>query len=156
MKQTKYSLSLVLLALVVFAGGACNKTNNNPVDPHAVIRIDIDPNSTFYQGLNAAGGWIYVKNGDQGAYVGAGSRGVIIYRETQTEFKAYDRLPPNNPDKCGSGTKLIVGKYYPFAKDECTGNSYQLLDGSLFEGSGRYPMIQYHAVYDGNLLHVYN
>ncbi len=156
MKQTKYSLSLILLALVVFAGGACNKTNNNPVDPHAVIRIDIDPNSTFYQGLNAAGGWIYVKNGDQGAYVGAGSRGVIIYRETQTEFKAYDRLPPNNPDKCGSSTKLIVGKYYPFAKDECTGNSYQLLDGSLFEGSGRYPMIQYHAVYDGNLLHVYN
>ncbi len=152
-------LLLTVFAMAGFFLGSCNKTPVNPVDPHAVIRIDIDPNSTFYQGLNAVGGWIYVKNGDQGAYVGAGSRGVIIYRETRTEFKAYDRLPPNNPDKCcnaGHCTQLVVGKYYPFAKDECTGNSYQLLDGALFQGTGQYPLIQYHAVYDGNLLHVFN
>jgi hypothetical protein len=156
MNQIKtFILSVVLVAGAFFAG-SCNKANENPVDPHAVIRIDIDPNSTFYQGLNAVGGWIYVKNGDQGAYVGEGSRGVIIYRETQTDFKAYDRLPPNSPNQCGNSVKLIVGKYYPFAKDTCTGNTYQLLDGSLFEGNGRYPMIQYHAIYDGNLLHVYN
>ncbi len=152
-------LLLFMGTLVLLVAGSCNKTNINPVDPLAVIRIDIDPNSTFYQGLNAVGGWIYVANGDQGAYVGPGSRGVIIYRESQTEFKAFDRLPPNNPNKCCTGgqcTKLIVGKYYPFAKDECTGNSYQLLDGSLFEGTGKYPLIEYHAMYDGNLLHVFN
>lgn len=155
MKQT-------LLFMAVLAGmvlGSCNKTNINPDDPHAIIRIDIDPNSTFYQGLNAAGGWIYVSNGDQGAYIGPGSRGVIIYRESQSDFKAYDRLPPNDPNKCCDGsqcTQLLVEKYYPFAKDECTGNLYQLLDGSLFQGTGRYPLIQYHAVYDGSLLHVFN
>ncbi len=139
--------------------GSCNKTNLNPNDPHAVIRIDIDPNSTFYQGLNAVGGWIYVNNGDQGAYIGPGSRGVIIYRESQNEFKAYDRLPPNHPNQCcnnGHCTQLVVGKYYPFVKDECTGDLYQLLDGSLFKGIGKYPLIQYHAVYDGNMLHVFN
>jgi hypothetical protein len=149
---------LIIIAFFssVFLAGSCNKKSDNPIDPHAYIRIDIDPNSTFFQGLNTVGGWIYMKNGDQGATIGQGSRGVIIYRETQTEFKAYDRLPPNNPDKCGNTTQLKVGKYFPFAKDECTGNTYQLLDGSLFEGDGRYPMIQYHAVYDGNLLHVFN
>ena len=155
----KSILLFVFFLPVVLLCDGCNKTSQNPVDPHALIRIDIDPNSTFYQGLNAVGGWTYVSNGDQGAVIGTGSRGVIIYRETQTEFKAYDRLPPNNPNKCCSNgvcTQLVVGKYYPFAKDECTGNSYQLLDGSLIEGTGQYPMIQYHAVYDGNLLHVFN
>jgi len=152
-------LLIFTAVLVGLALGSCNKTNINPNDPRAVIRIDIDPNLTFNQGLNAVGGWIYVASGDQGAHIGTGSRGVIIYRESQSDFKAYDRLPPNNPDKCCTGgkcTQLMVGKYYPFAKDECTGNTYQLLDGSLFKGTGRYPLISYHAVYDGNLLHVFN
>jgi len=152
-------LLLFTAVLAAMGLGSCNKANINPNDPRAVIRIDIDPNSTFYQGLNAVGGWIYVANGDQGAYIGQGSRGVIIYRAGQSDFKAYDRLPPNNPDKCcigGKCTQLVVGNYYPFVEDECTGNSYQLLDGSLFKGAGRYPLIEYHAVYDGNLLHVFN
>ncbi len=139
--------------------GSCNKANINPNDPRAIIQIDIDPNSTFYQGLNTVGGWIYVANGDRGVYIGPGSRGVIIYRESQSTFKAYDRLPPNDPDKYCNGSKytqLVVGKYYPFVKDECTGNTYQLLDGSLIQGNGRYPLIEYHAVYDGNMLHVFN
>jgi len=150
-----------MLFVAVLGGvvlGSCNKTNINPNDPRAIIQIDIDPNSTFYQGLNTVGGWIYVANGG-GVYIGPGSRGVIIYRESQSTFKAYDRLPPNDPNKCyndGKRTQLVVGKYYPFVKDECTGNTYQLLDGSLIQGNGRYPLIEYHAVYDGNMLHVFN
>ncbi len=155
----KNSLSIIFV-IFIFTISSCTKTNVNPNIPKAIIRIDIDPNSTFYQSLNTVGGWTYIADGDQGALISKESRGVIIYRSSQNEFKAYDRIPPNNPDKCCSDdnvcTKLIVGENFPFAKDPCTGNLYSLLDGSLFKGSGQYPMIEYHAVYDGALLHVFN
>lgn len=151
---------LILSSVLLLAAGSCNKTNINPNIPRAIVRIDIDPNSTFYQSLNTAGGWTYISNGDQGALISSESRGVIIYRSGINDFKAYDRIPPNDPNKCCTAgqacTKLIVGANFPFAKDECTGNLYSLLDGSLFKGSGRYPMVEYHAVYDGALLHVFN
>jgi hypothetical protein len=33
---------------------------------------------------------------------------------------------------------------------------YQMLDGSLFEGEGTYPLIQYNALFEGGLLHIFN
>lgn len=50
----------------------------------------------------------------------------------------------------------IVGGNYPFVKDTCNDNLYQLLDGFLFQGTGQYPLIEYNAMYDGALLHVFN
>lgn len=150
---------LFFLLIFMIVGAGCIKNNVNPNIPDAIIRIDINPNSSFYQSLNTVGGWVYIDNGNQGALISSESRGVIIYRSGVSEFKAYDRIPPNNPNQCCTGsvcTKLVVGNNYPFAKDDCTGNLYSLLDGSLFKGSGRYPMVSYHAVYDGSMLHVFN
>ncbi len=147
---------LLILMIAFLGAGSCSKSPVNPEITSAIVQINIDPNSTFYQQLNTVGGWVYVKNGDQGAYLSSSSRGVIIYRSGIDTFKAYDRIPPNSPNQCGSATALVVGSNYPFAKDPCTGNLYQLLDGTLFKGTGKYSMVHYHAVYDGNLLHVYN
>lgn len=147
-------LSILMIALL--GVGSCSKNPVNPEIIPATVQINIDPTSTFYQQLNTVGGWVYVKNGDLGAYISSSSRGVIIYRVGIDTYKAYDRIPPNSPNQCGSTTALVVGSNYPFAKDPCTGNLYQLLDGTLFKGTGKYSMVQYHAVYDGNQLHVYN
>ncbi len=156
-QKSRLLVPFIVLVLIVAAG--CNKENINPNIPYGTVRIDIDPNSSFYQELNTVGGWVYVDNGNPGVYITGNSRGVIIYRNGETEFKAYDRMPPNDPDKCcdekGVCTRLIVGDYYPMVKDTCTQNSYLILDGSLFSGTGRWPLIQYSAVYDGGLLHVY-
>lgn len=150
----KRSWFFLFLLLFFFLG--CGKGNYNPNITPAQVQIDIDPGSTLYQGLNTVGGWIYVKNGDPGVYLSGESRGVIIYRVGVSDFRAYDRIPPNNPDQCGTTTALVVGDNFPFAKDPCTGNLYNLLDGSLYSGSGTYPMISYQAQYDGQTLHVYN
>ena len=149
-------LSFVFLMVIMLAAGSCSKNPVNPNIIRATVQIDIDPNSVFYQQLNTVGGWIYVKNGDPGVYLSSSSRGVIIYRLNSDTFKAYDRIPPNDPNKCGTNTMLVVGSNFPFAKDPCTGNTYQLMDGTLFRGTGKYPMVQYRASYDGTKLHVYN
>ncbi len=155
------NISVVLMPIfILIMAFSCNKGSVNPYIPNAIINVTIDPNSTIFQQLNTPGGWLYLEE-QPGIYIPSPSRGVIVYRLTMTEFKAYERQPPNFPFDCcdESGvfcTKLVVGGNYPFVKDTCNDNLYQLLDGSLFQGEGQYPLIEYGAMYDGALLHVFN
>jgi len=154
-------IKLGVVLLVIFILGfniSCNKDNINPYMPNVPINITIDPNSTLIQELNTVGGWVYLDE-KPGIFIPSGSRGVMVYRKDVREFLAFERQPPNDPNNCCDGiicTKLIIGEYFPLAKDTCTGTSYLLLDGSIVEGEGRFPLIQYQAIYDGNLLHIYN
>lgn len=156
-KIISYFLPVFIAGLLT--ASSCNKNNINPYIPDVVINMTIDPNATQFLELNTVGGWIYLDE-VPGILVPYPSRGIIVYRYTLNEFKAYERQPPNDPLKCYDDndgyTKLIVGGNYPFTKDTCNGNLYQLLDGTLFSGTGQYPLIQYNAMYDGALLHIFN
>ena len=152
-------LFFIPITLMLFAF-SCNKASINPNIPNVIINVTIDPNSTMFQELNTPGGWLYLEE-QPGIYIPPASRGVIVYRVTMTEFKAYERQPPNFPFDCCNETgfqctKLVVGGNYPFVKDTCNDNLYQLLDGALFQGTGQYPLIEYSAMFDGSLLHVFN
>ncbi|MCK9448010.1 MAG: hypothetical protein M0Q41_03430 [Bacteroidales bacterium] len=130
----------------------CDKEIRNPNIPEIFLNVTLDPNSTIYQPLNTVGGWMYLTSE-------VPSRGIIVHRVTIDEFVAFDRIPPNEPDRCCQGTvctRLLVDGYYPFAKDTCTQTMYSLLDGSIFEGEGRYPMIRYNTLYSGGLLRIFN
>lgn len=145
--------SVALVAIGCFAlMASCEKEDPNPVTPDVYIDITIDPNSTFYQELNTVGGWMYLTADPP-------SRGIIVYRNDLMEFLAYDRIPPNDPNLCCANnvcTRLLVGEYFPFAMDTCTGTTYLLLNGSVFEGDGKYPMIRYNTSYNGHLLRISN
>ncbi len=143
------ALSVVAMALLLTA---CRKEEPNPNIPQAYINFTIDPNSTIYQPLNTAGGWMYLTAEPP-------SRGIIVHRINLDEFVAFERMPPNDPNKCCEDnvcTRLVVDEFYPFAKDKCTGTLYSLLDGSIFDGEGKYPMTQYHTSYFGGMLRVFN
>lgn len=143
------ALAIIFVFLLVVS---CEKEDPNPVTPDVYIDITIDPNSTFYQELNTVGGWMYLT-------ADLPSRGIIVYRNDIMEFLAYDRIPPNEPNLCCTNnicTRLIVGEHYPFAMDTCTGTSYLLLNGNVFEGEGKYPMIRYNTSYNGHLLRISN
>ena len=149
MKQiVKWGFFYVLA--LTFAG--CKKETPNPNIPAVYINVTIDPNSTFYQPLNTAGGWMYLTAEPP-------SRGIIVHRINTEEFVAYERMPPNDPNKCCEGsncTRLIVDEFYPFAKDNCTETLFSLLDGSIFDGEGKYPMTRYNTNYYGGLLRIFN
>lgn len=143
---------LVVCVVFLFFSG-CTKTEINPNAPNVYINITIDPNSTMYQSLNTVGGWMYLTSTPP-------SRGIIVYHKDLYEFVAFDRIPPNNPDNCcddqGNCSRLIVDDYYPMVMDECNNISYLILDGSIIEGEGTFPMIQYNTTYNGNLLRIFN
>lgn len=147
----KHITLLLLLATVVFH--SCEGVPENPNYPNAVVDFTIYPNTIHEQELNTVGGYKYYTSDPQST-----SRGIIVYRLYQDEFRAYDRLPPNNPNACcdgqGNCTRLVVD--FPFVIDNCNDIKYNIINGDIFEGDGIYPLIQYHTSYNGTELHVYN
>ena len=150
----------ILTAVLILITVSCNKDKINPNIPNVVVRISINPNSTQYLEINTVGGWLYLDD-KPSINIPFGSRGIIVYRSDVNKFKAYERQPPNEPFLCCNADmtvcgELVVGDNFPFVKDTCNNNLYQLLDGSLFQGEGRYPLIEYAAEYDGAYLHIHN
>ena len=134
----KLILAISLMLLSMFS---CVDTPHNPNIPDAYINFSIEPNSTFYYELNTVSGWMYVS-------APPASRGVIIYRYSLDEFRAYERQSPNEPNSCGEDSRLL---------DTCLDVRYSILDGSIItEGYNGYPLIQYHTQYDGSTLRIYN
>lgn len=147
-----FFIGLVIVLIFQFS---CDKGDDPHSDiPYANINVVINPNSTLYQELNVVGGWMYYN------YVNPPSRGLIVYKLSQDEFKAYERTPPVNSNLCcdsesGECTRLIVGDHYPFVYDTCSDLSYQIIDGSPFTPA-TIPLKAYRAVYDGMNLYITN
>ncbi len=141
-------MKIIFVILLLLASMfSCVDTPVNPNIPDAYINFSIEPNSTFYYELNPVSGWMYVSAPPQ-------SRGIIIYRYSLDEFRAYERQSPNEPNACGDDSRLIVD--FPFVVDTCLDVRYSILDGSIFtEGYQGYPLIQYRTQYDGRTLRVY-
>ena len=135
--------------LVFFLGfNSCIDTPYNPNTPDVYINFEIYPNSTFYPELNTV-------SGHKEFYAPWPSRGIIIYRYSQDEFKAYERQSPNEPNYCGENSRLIVE--FPFVVDTCLDIKYSILDGSIFTPNYMgYPLIEYRTQYDGHTLRVFN
>lgn len=131
-----------LLSVFVFS---CNSKPENPNVPEISINFTIYPNTLEYQELNIVGGWMYVT-------APLPSYGIIIYRYNLDEFRAYERMAPNDPHACPD-SRLEVD--FPYVVDPCLGYKYSILDGSLIEGEG-YPLTQYFTQFDGTALRVYN
>ena len=152
------------MALVPMLHG-CRQFPENPNRPILPTPIKIYPNTLQYQELNFVSGWLYITS-----EVGSTSRGIIVYRLSDNEFLAYDRLPPNEPDACtdsqGNTTRLVVD--FPFVVDHCNNAYYNILNGQIIvrepdmipdfptDGTLVYPLIQYHTTYDGSTLTISN
>ena len=143
----------------------CTPSPQNPNRPILPTSITIYPNTMQYQELNFVSGWLYITSD-----VESSSRGIIVYRMSDTEFLAYDRLPPNEPDACtdsqGNTTRMVVD--FPFVVDHCNNAYYNILNGQIIirepdmvpnfptDGTTIYPLIQYHTTYDGSRLTIPN
>lgn len=148
------ALFLILVPAIV-VHYSCDNDDPPPIEV-GYVNFQIYPNSTEYIQLNNVGGYAYVTANEP-------SRGIIIYRLSYDEFKAYERTPTYKPDSCcvyyenfAECTRLIVDESTVFTLDTCSGTKYLLLDGSIVEGPASYPMVQYNTKYDGETLYVYN
>ena len=163
MKQLRLHL-FILISLLTVLGG-CKQYPENPNRPILPNPITLYPNTWQYHDLNLVSGWLYITS-----EIESTSRGIIVYRQSDTEFLAYDRMPPNDPDACtdsqGNTTRLVMD--FPFVVDRCNNAYYNILNGQLIirepdmipnfptDGTMVYPLIQYHTTFDGNKLVISN
>jgi nitrite reductase/ring-hydroxylating ferredoxin subunit len=94
--------------------------------------------------LNAVSGY---------TYVAGGSKGILIFRKSQTEFMAYDRHCPFNVTE---GNQVTVDASGLIAVDAVCGSKFLITDGSPNSGPASNPLKYYQTNFDGTMLHIYN
>jgi len=132
----------ILFALIL---SACSKDNNNSNIPLVTVNHYIHTNNPAYNDVSVPGGWMYLNGG---------SRGIILYRVSNDEFKAFDRHCTYNPTSTCALVSVETNNITGY--DDCCGSKFLIIDGSVTQGPANLPLKQYQTTFDGSILHVYN
>lgn len=135
-------LSFILIS--IFSISACDKNNN--IIPNVFVDRTIFITQPSYNQLNAVGGWIYLND--------EGVRGIIVYRKTIDEFRAYDRNCTFDPaEACAT---VEVESSGISAKDNCCGSVFELSEGLVINGPATVSLKRYQTFFDGAALRITN
>lgn len=140
---SKFLFALFFLALIFLF--SCNKENEKGegVIPNVYVNFTIYPYTIDF-----------IAPGTYKYYNDYGYRGVIIYRDVQDIFYAYERTCPYDPEK--DCAQVEVTESGNIAVDSCCMSQYLLLDGSPFSGPSTLPLKQYYVQFNGDALTVIN
>lgn len=129
---------IVLLIVTLFS---CRKKD----EEIPYVPVDFTITIANYSSLSAVNGW---------EYFSGGSKGIIVYRYSMDEFRAYDRNCSYKPT--GDCVTVTVDTSGITATDACCNSQFQLIDGSVIKGPAVKPLLQYSTNYDAVRLRVYN
>jgi len=141
MKNWKINyINLSLQIILICTLFSCNKKKTTHNVPYVPVNLTININLPSYSGLQGIGGW---------AYAEGGSKGIIIYRQSTSNFVAFDRQSTVDDGlKCDgivpdSSNFLILN-------DPCGDSQFLLTDGSVYHGPAEYGLRGYKAMFDGS------
>lgn len=146
MKSTVMVKRFALLSCtwLMLASISCKKENQSGV-PYVPVDITINVNLPEHNALAVPGGWENITGG---------SRGILIYRSSTTDFVAFDRHCPYQSEQLCA---ITMDSTYVTATDtECCNTTYLVLDGSVTQGVGTLPLHAYSTTFNGTLLRIYN
>jgi nitrite reductase/ring-hydroxylating ferredoxin subunit len=131
------------LVFIFISSWSCCKKDSNSV-PVVYTDIYLYTTEPAFAPLNAISGYTYIEGG---------SKGLLIYRKSQTEFLAYDRHCTYKVENSNSVTMDASGL---LAVDSSCGSKFLITDGSTNQGPAVNPLKQYQVAFNGTVLHVYN
>lgn len=141
--------SFILAFIMV---NSCNDDSNRI--PYAYVDFTINIDNPNFSDLRAITNAIIVSEDDPGVMGQDNTEfGVIIYRSSMDEFRAYDRLCPHDPS-LGCAVELeegTIGAVCP-----CCETVYELETGYPSSGVSKYPLKAYEARFDGDNIYVSN
>jgi len=113
------------------------QTSENKI-PYVYVNIVLDLDKPEFMDLNAIGNYVYITGGVSG---------IVVYRDGLTDFLAYDRACPYDPE-CGrvkvddTGYRLV---------DTCCGSTFSLtMDGAVLKGPADRTLRKYITYYNEN------
>jgi len=132
------------ILIILFSFLSCSKEENSNI-PLVTVNYTIYTNDPAYNAVSVPGTWMYLNGG---------SRGIILYRASNTEFKAYERhCTYDSNNNCAL---VSVEASNISAKDDCCGSEFLLTDGSVIKNPASLPLKQYQTSFDGSVLRIYN
>lgn len=137
----RFSLILFLSIIAL----SCNKDRD--LIPAVYVNFSINLSDAQFNHLQAVG---------NAEYVTGGVKGIIIYKESNDHFLAYDRACSFRPSLECERVSLDSETNGVLMVDSCCGSKFLLSDGMPIQGSALLPLKQYNTYFDGNNLQVFN
>ena len=135
---------IYLLIFGILLLQACDDQTIDDGIPIVIVNETINLNNYQYQSLNLIGGF---------AYLNAGVRGIIIYRQSLSEYVAIERNCTFQPlDKCAD---VSVDKSTLFLIDSCCNSTFDF-NGFPTGGPASLPLRRYRTILNENLLTITN
>lgn len=133
-----------IFILVVLIAFSCSKDDNVNI-PLVNVNFTINVNNPAYSDVQVPGGWMYINGG---------SRGIILYRYSNDEFRAFDRhCTFDVTSTCGL---VSVDNSNIQGFDDCCGSKFLISDGSVTQGPANLPLKAYNTSFDGSILRITN
>jgi hypothetical protein len=139
-RMSKYFLFGLLFLLMV----ACDPSVEESGVPNVAVNIEINLNDIDNFALKQIGGFIYVQGG---------VRGIIVRRESQNLYKAYDRNCTYQPSVTSAVVDVHSSGFY-MEDTSCT--STFDLNGFPTGGPAEFPLTEYGVSLAGDLLFIFN
>lgn len=138
-RRTVQIFALIAFLLLV----SCRDRNNGRV-PDVPVNITINIALPEFFDLTVPTGSVYITGG---------SRGIIVYRKSETEFVAIERhstyLPEN---ECA----VVINDDGLILEDPCSGSQWIITDGTLVEGPASMPLVTYDTQFSNPILYITN
>jgi Rieske Fe-S protein len=143
MRLNQVSLLTVVLLLYLFTG-SCERGNRSGI-PYVPVNYQLTVSNPQFANLLAVGGWVEIAGG---------SEGIIVYRFSPEEFRAYDR---HCTFQIEENCRVSMDNSNITAVDtECCDSKFLIIDGAPIDGPAAIGLQQYNTQFDGNTLLIYN
>jgi nitrite reductase/ring-hydroxylating ferredoxin subunit len=154
----KSKIIIILIATLTAVSLTSCKKSKNDVIPDVYVDFYIDLNDPEFFDLNSIGNSRVVTSITNNWGINAAGydyNGIIVYRATLDEFYAYDRTCPHDFAVNGKSIKLNIDGIFAVCP-EC-GTNYALPSfGTPYSGVGKYPLKNYKATFNGQIVHVWH
>ncbi len=143
----KVFVSFTLLLILLSCKSDDNVNQNNPflIDP--LVNFQMDLSLPQYNLLNFPGNSIIINS--------QGIKGIVVYNLDNSQYFAFDLTDPNHvPNTCSRMNIEGIEATCPCPDDE---NKYNIITGQhATSGNNVYPMQQYRARRNGNIITLSN
>ena len=135
-------LSIILLFSIILSCGSDDRIDD-PIPFEKFENIVININLPSYTSLKIDGGHVVIPDG----VINAGIRGIIVYRENATTYRAFEQNCSFQPqDACAT-----VDAFAIYMQDACCGSVFNY-DGEPTGGLAWRPLGQYEVHLSGSTL----
>ena len=145
----KNLLVVLLLSVTLFSCNKNDDNNNNNNNPYLTIppvNINLTLSLPEYNPLRFPGNSVIVSN--------QGIKGIVVLCITENYYTAFDLTDPNHiPSSC---SKMDVIGFE--ASCDCGDDNKYLINSGVYtpQDNTKYPMLQYRAERNGDVIHVFN